>query len=126
VTYSEGDLRLHLTELVTKAVRHGIRGILASANLVGLPAVTTASRSAPEGLVAIDPIVMGPPIQFAGPTLVLLDHTDPPRLSWLAGQAGALRVVVLPESTSDPEYPDQTVKNIRVPHWSLSYFLRSM
>jgi hypothetical protein len=125
VTYPEGDLRIHLAELVTKAVTHGVRGILASASLRDLPAVTNASRSASEGLVAIDPIVMGPPIQFAIPTLVLLDPTDPPRLSWLAGQAGALRIIVLPENTPDPEYPDQTVKNIRVPHWSLSYFLRS-
>ena len=52
VTYPEGDLRLHLAELVTKAVTHGVRGILASASLVGLPAVSDASRSAPEGLVA--------------------------------------------------------------------------
>ncbi|SFJ63598.1 protein DpdF [Cellulomonas sp. KH9] len=126
VTYPEGELRLHLAELVTKAVTHGVRGILASASIVGLPAVTGASRSAAEGLVAIDPVVMGPPFQFAVPTLVLLDPTDSPRLSWLAGQSGALRIVVLPESTADPEYPDQTVKNIRVPHWSLSYFLRSL
>jgi ATP-dependent DNA helicase RecQ len=126
VSYPEGDLRLHLAELVTKAVTHGVRGILASASLVGLPAVTNASRSAPEGLVAVDPIVVGPPIQFAVPTLVLLDPTDPPRLSWLAGRSGALRIVVLPEGTPDPDYPDQTVKNIRVPHWSLSYFLRSL
>ncbi|MFD6091262.1 protein DpdF [Oerskovia sp. NPDC060338] len=126
VTYPEGDLRLHLAELVTKAVTHGVRGILASTSLVNLPAVTNASRSASEGLVAIDPIVMGPPVQFAVPTLVLLGPTDPPRLSWLAGTTGALRIVVLPESTPDPEYPDQIVKNIRVPHWSLSYFLRSI
>ena len=126
VTYPEGVLRLHLTDLVTKTITHGVRGILASASLVGLPAVTNASRFASEGLVAVDPIVMGPPIQFAIPTLVLLDPTDRPRLSWLAGQTGALRIVVLPESTPDPEYPDQTVKNIRVPHWSLAYFLRSM
>lgn len=126
VTYPEGDLRIHLAELVTKAVTHGVRGILASASLASLPAVANASRSAPEGLVAIDPIVAGPPWQFAVPTLVLLDPTDPPRLTWLAGEAGALRIVVLPESTTDPQYPDQTVKSIRVPHWSLSYFLRSL
>jgi superfamily II DNA/RNA helicase len=126
VTYPDGDLRLHLTELVTKSVTHGVRGVLASTSLVSLPAVTNASRLAPEGLVAIDPIVMGPPFHFAIPTLVLLDSTNPPRPSWLAGQSGAVRVVVLPESTPDPEYPDQVVKNIRVPHWSLSYFLRSL
>jgi ATP-dependent DNA helicase RecQ len=126
VTYPEGDLRVHLTELVTKAVSHGIRGILASASLAGLPAVTNGNRSASEGLIAIDPIATGPPEQFAIPTLILLDPTDPPRLSWLAGEIGALRIVVLPESASDPQYPDQSVKNIRVPHWSLSYFLRSL
>ena len=126
VTYPQGELRLHLAELVTKAVKHGVRGILASATLAGLPAVRTASRSTPEGLVVVDPIIVGPPVHFAVPTLVLLDPTDPPRLSWLGGQSGALRIVVLPESTPDPGYPDQTVKNIRVPHWSLSYFLRSL
>lgn len=126
VTYPEGELRLHLVELVSKAVTHGIRGILASASLVGLPAVTNASRAAAEGFIATDPVVVGPPIQFAVPTLVLLDPTDPPRLSWLAGQAGAVRIVVLPENTPDPEYPGQAVKNIRVPHWSLAYFLRSI
>jgi hypothetical protein len=126
VTYPEGDLRIHLAELIAKAVSHGVRGILASASLAGLPAVGNAGHSAPEGLVAIDPIVGGPPGQFAVPTLVLLDPTDPPRLSWLAGGAGALRIVVLPESTPDPQYPGQTVKSMRVPHWSLSYFLRSL
>ncbi|NYG07749.1 superfamily II DNA helicase RecQ [Phycicoccus badiiscoriae] len=126
VTYPEGDLRIHLAELVTKAVSHGIRGILASASLAGLPAVGNAGRSAPEGLVAIDPIIAGPPGQFAVPTLVLLDPTDPPRLSWLGGEAGALRIVVLPEGAPDPQYPGQTVKSMRVPHWSLSYFLRSL
>lgn len=126
VTYPEGDLRIHLAELVTKAVTHGVRGILASASLAGVPAVANAGRSASEGLVAIDPIVAGPPRQFPIPTLVLLDPTDQPQLSWLAGQAGSLRIVVLPENTSDPQYPDQPVKSIRVPHWTLSYFLRSL
>ncbi|GAA2745359.1 hypothetical protein GCM10009868_26560 [Terrabacter aerolatus] len=126
VTYPEGDLRIHLAELVTKAVTHGVRGILASASLTGLPAVVGAGRSAPEGLVAIDPIIAGPPRTFPIPTLVLLDRTDPPQLSWLAGEAGSLRIVVLPEDTPDPQYPGQPVKAIRFPHWTLSYFLRSL
>ena len=76
--------------------------------------------------MAVDHIVHGPPIPIAVPTLILLDPTDPPRLSWLAGREGALRIVVLPDATLDPQYPDQTVKNIRVPHWSLSHLLRSL
>lgn len=126
VTYPEGDLRIHLAELVTKAVTHGIRGILASGSLAGLPAVVDGWRSASEGLVAVDPITAGPPRAFPIPTLVLLDRTDPPQLSWLAGQAGALRIVVLPEETPDPQYPGQLAKNIRFPHWTLSYLLRSL
>jgi superfamily II DNA helicase RecQ len=127
VTYPRGELRIHLAELVNKAVTNGIRGVLASPSIAGLPSVSSASRSASEGLVAIDPIVMGPPaVHFAIPTLILLDPSDSPRLNWLAGQDGALRIVVLPEGTSDPEYPDQTIEHIRVPHWSLTYFLRSM
>ncbi len=126
VTYPEGDLRIHLAELVMKAVTHGVRGILASKSLSNLPAVVDAGRSAAEGLVAIDPIVAGPPRTFPIPTLILLDRTDPPELSWLAGQAGSLRIVVLPEETPDPQYPGQPVKSIRYPHWTLSYFLRSL
>ncbi|SKC66499.1 protein DpdF [Krasilnikoviella flava] len=126
VTYPEGGLRLHLPELVTKSVTHGIRGILASASLAATPAVIGASRSAQEGLVTLDPIVARPPTPISVPTLILLDPADPPRLTWLRGEKGALRIVVVPEGTPDPEYPDQAVKNIRVPHWSLSYFLRSL
>lgn len=126
VTYPEGGLRIHLAELVTKAVSHGVRGILASASVARSPAVVDAGRSAPEGLVAIDPIVAGPPRTFPIPTLVLLDPTNPPQLSWLAGEAGSLRIVVLPEGTPDPQYPGQPVKTIRFPHWTLSYFLRSL
>lgn len=126
VTYPEGDLRIHLAELVTKAVTHGVRGILASAGLAGLPGVVDAGRSAPEGLVAVEQIVAGPPRTFPIPTLILLDRTSPPQLSWLAGQTGALRIVVLPEETPDPQYPGQPVKSIRFPHWTLSYFLRSL
>lgn len=126
VTYPEGDLRIHLAELVTKAVTHGVRGILASASVADLPTVAQAGRTAPEGLVAIDPIVAGPPRTFPIPTLILLDPTDPPQLSWLAGEAGSLRIVVLPEDTPDPQYPGQPVKSIRFPHWTLSYFLRSL
>lgn len=127
VTYPEGDLHLHLGDLVQKCVTQGVRGVLAAPSLVALPAVTEAARFAAEGLVAVDPVVpVGPAVQFAVPTLILLDPTDGPRVSWLAGSSGALRIVVLPDNTPDPQYPEQLVKNIRVPHWSLSYFQRSL
>ena len=60
------------------------------------------------------------------PTLVLLDHSDPPQLSWLAATQGPLRIVVLPASTRDPMYPDDLVKNVRSPHWALEDFLRRL
>lgn len=126
VTYPEGYLRLHLGDLVQRCVLNGVRSVLASPSLAALPAVTDAARFATEGLVAVDPIVPGPALQFALPTLILLDPTTKPRRTWLAGSSGALRIVVLPDTTPDPDYPEQLVKNIRVPCWSLPYFLRSL
>lgn len=127
VTYPEGGLRLHLGDLVQKCVSHGVRGVLATPSLAALPPVTDAARFASEGLVAVDPIVpVGPALQFAVPSLILLDPTEKPRLTWLAGSSGALRILVLPDTTPDPQYPEQLVKNIRAPHWSLSDFLRSL
>ncbi|MBB1033610.1 ATP-dependent DNA helicase RecQ [Dietzia sp. CQ4] len=126
VPYREGELRIRLAELITKSVTHGIRGILASESYFRLPAVAEAGRHAPEGLVAIDRVSGGPPRSFPIPTLILLDSTDPPQLSWIAGETGSLRIVVLPEDTPDPQYSDQTVKSIRVPFSMLSDFLRRM
>jgi superfamily II DNA/RNA helicase len=127
VTYPEGALRLHLGDLIQRCVSHGVRGVLATPTLAARPAVTDAARFADEGLVAIDPIVpTGPALRFAVPTLILPDPTERPRLSWLAGSSGALRIVVVPDTTPDPQYPEQLIKNIRVPHWSLSSFLRSL
>ncbi|MEV0284092.1 protein DpdF [Kribbella sp. NPDC050820] len=127
VTYPEGGLRVYLDDLVQRCVSHGVRGVLASPSLVALPAVTGAARFAEERLVAVDPILpLGPAVHFAVPSLILLDPTDKPRLSWLAGSSGALRILVLPDIALDPQYPNDLVKNIRVPHWALADFLRSL
>ena len=90
--------------------------------------MTDAARFATEGLVAVDPIApLGPPVQFAVPTLILLDPTDKPQLSWLAGHPGALRIRGTPRDHARSRSIRNTlVKNIRVPHWSLSDFIRSL
>ena len=127
VTYPESDVRLHLGDLVQRCVFHGVRGVLATPSLATLAAVTDAARFAAEGLVAVDRITPGgPAYQFGVPTLILLDPTEKPRLSWLGGSSGSLRILLLPDTTPDPQYPDHLVKNIRVPHWSLPYFLRTL
>ena len=108
-------------------VTNGIRGVLASPSLLALPAINSASRFAHDGLVVVDAVPSGgPPMRLQVPTLVLLDHTDPPQLSWLAATEGPLRIVVLPASTRDPMYPDDLVKNVRGPHWALEDFLRRL
>ena len=113
--------------LLQATVSNGIRGVLASPSLVALPAVSSASRFASEGLVIVDAVPTGgPPMRLQVPTLVLLDTASAPQLSWLAATAGPLRIVVLPESTRDPMYPDDLVKNVRSPHWALEDFLRRL
>jgi hypothetical protein len=127
VTYPDGGLRSLLSNLLQAAVSNGIRGVLASSDLLALPAIRSAHRFANEGLVAVDAVATtGPPIRLQVPTLVLLDHTDVPQLSWLSGTEGPLRIVVLPETTRDPSYPEHLVKNVRSPHWALQDFLRRL
>ena len=127
ISYTEGRLRPLLGPLVQATVGNGVRGVLASPSLLALPAITSASRFAPEGLVVVDAVPAGgPPLRLQVPTLVLLDHSDPPQLSWLAATEGPLRIVVLPASTPDPVYPDDLVKNVRSPHWALEDFLRRL
>jgi len=127
VSYPEGRLRSLLGPLLQATLSNGIRGVLASRSLLALPAVSSASRFAPEGLVVVDAVPTGgPPMRLQVPTLVLLDHSDPPQLSWLAATEGPLRIVVLPASTRDPMYPDDLIKNVRSPHWALEDFLRRL
>jgi hypothetical protein len=127
VSYPEGRLRSLLGPLLQATVSNGIRGVLASRSLLALPAVSSASRFAPEGLVVVDAVAAsGPPMRLQVPTLVLLDHSDPPQLSWLAATQGPLRIVVLPASTCDPMYPDDLVKDVRSPHWAIEDFLRRL
>lgn len=127
VSYPEGRLRSLLGLLLQAVVTNGIRGVLASPSLLALPAINSASRFAHDGLVVVDAVPSGgPPMRLQVPTLVLLDHTDPPQFSWLAATEGPLRIVVLPASTRDPMYPDDLVKNVRGPHWALEDFLRRL
>jgi hypothetical protein len=125
VTYS-GSLRLTLQNLVRRCVTHGIRGILASPTFVGTPAVTTtAAQSANEGFVMVDALSRGiPQVSFVVPTLILLDHSDSPGLSWVSPSTGPLRVVVVPDQMDDPEKRGQKIKDYRTPTWDLSNFLR--
>ncbi|MFC7500595.1 protein DpdF, partial [Nocardioides sp. GCM10030258] len=125
VTYPKDRLRSLLGNLLQTCVNNGIRGVFASPSLVGLKAIGSASKFASEGLVMVDPVPSGgPPVRICVPTLILLDQHQVPQLSWLAGSEGPLRIVVMPEGTRDPEYPDHLVKNIRSPHLGLEDFLR--
>ncbi|MFF2345098.1 protein DpdF [Pseudarthrobacter sp. NPDC058119] len=125
VSYA-GSLRLLLKNLVQRCITNGVRGILASQSLITHPAVvSTASQSADEGLVCVDPITKGlPQISFATPTLILLDDTDSPNLSWLNPSSGPLRIVVVPESTEDPGKAGHKIMDYRSPHWGMHDFLR--
>lgn len=125
VTYPKDRLRSLLGNLVQVCVNNGIRGVLASPSLVGLKAIGSASKFAPDGLILVDTVpIGGPPVRLCVPTLILLDEDKAPQLSWLAGSEGSFRIVVVPEGTRDPAYPDQLVKNIRSPHLVLEDFLR--
>ncbi|MEU5861640.1 protein DpdF [Nonomuraea sp. NPDC047529] len=127
VTYADGRLRSTLSNLVQACITNGIRGIAASATLLALPALSTASRFADEGMVVMDAIrTRGIPTRLSVPSLILIDHGDAPPTSWLAPTSGSLRVVVVPESMHDPVYPDELVKNIRSPHWNIDDFLRRL
>lgn len=125
VTYS-GSLRLKLQNLVRRCVTHGIRGILASSSFGGVPAVATAAaQTTDEGFVMVD--IVGaevPQVSFSVPTLILLDHGDSARLSWVSPSAGPLRIVVVPEDMDDPEKPGQKIKDYRTPTWDLNDFMR--
>ena len=120
VTYA-GNVRLRLQNLVQRCVSRGIRGILASPTLATSPAVTTTgAQAAPDGFVLVDTIDSGiPQISFSVPTLILLDHGDLARLSWVNPSAGPLRIVVVPEDLEDPEKPGYKIKNYRSPIWPL-------
>jgi hypothetical protein len=127
VTYPVDRLRPVLGTLLQVCVNNGIRSVVASPSLVGLKPVGSASKFASDGLVMVDSVPTGgPPMRFQVPTVLLLDEAQGPQLSWLAGTAGSLRIVVLPEEACDPEYPDQLVKNIRSPHFGLEDFLRRL
>jgi hypothetical protein len=127
ITYADGRLRTALSNLVQACVTNGICGIVASATLLALPAISTASRFADEGLVVMDAIRTGGiPARLSVPSLILIDHGDTPPTSWLAPTSGPLRVVVMPESMRDPAYPNELVKNIRSPHWNIDDFLRRL
>ncbi|WP_405645226.1 protein DpdF [Streptomyces sp. NBC_00019] len=127
VTYPSGRLRTALSNLIQSCVTNGVRGIVASAALLGLPAIRTASRFADEGMVAVDPLrTGGVPARLSVPSLILIDHGDTPPLSWLAPTSGPLRVVVVPEDMPDPAYPDALIKSIRSPHWTIDDFLRRL
>jgi superfamily II DNA/RNA helicase len=124
VTYS-GSLRLSLQNLVRRSVTHGIRGILASPSFAGVPAVATAASSAVEGLVMVDTVSNGvPQVFFAVPTIILLDHGESARLSWISPSTGPLRIVVVPDDMDDPEKPGQRIRDYRTPTWGINEFLR--
>lgn len=125
VTYS-GSLRLSLQDLVQRCVVNGVRGILTSRSLAGHSALTaTASRATEDGLVWVDTIAKGlPTTSFAAPTLILLDESDRPNLSWLNPSSGPLRILVVPESADDPEKPGHKIMDYRSPHWGMHDFLR--
>jgi ATP-dependent DNA helicase RecQ len=123
-----GRLRLKLQSLVQRCITHGIRGILASPNFAGAPAVTTTgAQSTPEGFVMVDTVDLRvPPVALAVPTLIVLDHGDTARLSWVSPSSGPLRVVVVPEDLADPAKPGQKIKDYRAPTWDLDDFLRRL
>ena len=93
----------------------------------GLPAVVDAGRSAPEGLVAIDPIVAGPPRAVPDPHVGPLgpDRSTPVELA-RRSSLDPFGSSCFRKTRRTPQYPDQPVKSIRFPHWTLSYFLRSL
>ncbi|MGY2129386.1 protein DpdF [Blastococcus sp. SYSU DS0617] len=120
-----GRLRLKLQSLVQRCISHGIRGILASPAFAGAQAVATAAQTSPEGFVMVDTVnPRVPQIAFPVPTLIVLDHGDTARLSWVNPSTGPLRVVVVPEDLVDPEKPGQRIKEYRAPSWDLDDFLR--
>lgn len=127
VTYS-GSLRLTLQNLVGRCVAHGIRGILTSPSFMDAPAVTNmAPQSADEGFVMVDTVNRGvPQVTFSVPTLILLNHETPARLSWISPSTDSFRVVVLPDDMDDPVKPGQKIRNYRSPVWNLNTFLRRM
>lgn len=127
VTYTDGRLRRSLSTLIQACVTNGVRGIVAPAPLLALPAVRSAARFADEGLVTVDLLrTRGAPISLAVPSLLIADPEGTPPMSWLAPTRGPLRVVVVPENMHDPEYPDELIKNIRSPHWNIDDFLRRL
>ncbi|MFJ4002974.1 protein DpdF [Streptomyces sp. NPDC090023] len=127
VTYSSGRLRTALSNLIQSCVTNGVRGIVAPAALLRLPAIRTSSRFADEGMVVVDPLrTSGIPMRLSVPSLILMDQGYTPPLSWLAPTSGPLRVVVVPEDMPDPAYPDALIKSIRSPHWTLDDFLRRL
>ncbi|MFC8235890.1 protein DpdF [Streptomyces sp. NPDC057284] len=127
VTYGDGRLRTALSNLVQACVTNGLRGVVASATLLALPAIGTAARFADEGMVAVDALGTGAILaRLSVPSLILIDHGDTPPTSWLAPTSGPLRVVVVPESMHDPAYPDELIKSIRSPHWNIDDFLRRL
>lgn len=125
VTYT-GSVRLKLQSLVQRAVSRGVRGILASPTLASSHAVTTTpQQAAPEGFVMVDTIDPRiPQVAFSVPTLILLDHGDVARLSWVSPSEGPLRIVVMPHELADPEKAGYTIANYRDPSWPLDEFLR--
>ncbi|MEV6416170.1 protein DpdF [Kribbella sp. NPDC051718] len=125
VTYPDERLRTVLATIVQSCVTHGIRSIVASRSLVNARAIASAARFSDEGLIIVDTVPQdAQPLRFAVPTLIVLDRGDIPQVSWLAPSAGPLRVVLLPQSTPDPVYPEQLVKNVRSPHLGADDFLR--
>jgi hypothetical protein len=127
VTYTDGRLRRSLSTLIQACITNGVRGIVAPTALLALPAVRSAARFADEGLVTVDPLrTRGAPMSLAVPSLLIADPEGTPPMSWLAPTRGPLRVVVVPESMDDPEYPDEPIKNIRSPHWNIDDFLRRL
>ncbi|MFI8775092.1 protein DpdF [Gordonia sp. NPDC062954] len=128
VGYS-GTLRLKLQGLVQRTVVRGIRGILASPSFSSLPAIRqTPAQAASEGFVIVDTIDESavPQVSFAVPTLIVLDHEDVARLSWVNPSNGPLRIVVVPEGLSDPEKAGQRIVDYRAPAWSLDEFMRRL
>lgn len=125
VTYT-GSVRLRLQNLVQRAVSCGVRAILASPTLATSPAVrTTAAQATPDGFVIVDTIdPRMPQVAFSVPTLILLDHEDQARLSWVNPSEGPLRIVVVPDSLADPEKPGYPIATYRDPIWPLEEFMR--
>lgn len=121
-----GSLRLKLQNLVQRCVSRGVRGLLVSPSLANSPGTTTAPlMAADEGLIAVDLVDPRiPQVNFPVPTLVLLDHGEPARISWVAPSGGSLRIVVVPEDLGDPEKPDQRIMDYRAPTWTLDEFMR--